>query len=620
MQVKLISVTKPLITIEKDGNALELTPEELIVYVARVSSPGNQNSIETSEKLLNYLIKHGHWSPFEMVDMTVEIKTSRAIAQQILRHKSFCVSGDNLLTFELPGAKLRGKRSSYKKTVKEIYDKFRYGNSPIKRKGLCWDINGILPEKRYSIPELSRVLGAHEENIRSLIYKGKLNSIRNNQNQHVILGKDIVRCFNYSHNQYQRMPANIQKLSLRCYDEDKKTFVTTKIKNIWSNGYRDVYKIELSNGYSISCTDDHLFLTREGYTSIREGLDVKLGKNNLVSWDKTKELFVACNGTTVPWNKGKTGYSLRLHSEETREKMRKSSRKGSASNLWRGGVSRSERLKISDYLNKYRTKLYREADFTCGICSVRGGKLHLHHKIPVFEDISKAYDLSNIQVVCEPCHDEHHKIKGHAKIWREKHIGNTLTAEYSKVVKIEYLGREEVFDLEVESPFHNFVCNGIVVHNCFQEFSQRYAEVTDFEPVQIRRQAEKNRQSSEENFDPIIYFEGEHEISAYEEIEAFIAGANDLYQRLVKAGVARECARMVLPLTTQSTLYMKGSIRSWIHYFLLRCKQDTQLEHRDIAFEILDLFRPHFPKIYNAQFKGTEYEKGLIERGKIIHE
>lgn len=83
--VKLISITNSIVEI--DGK--KLTPEELIVYVARVSSPSNQDNLETAPKLIKYLVKHAHWSPFELVDLTFEISTSRAIAAQILRHRSF---------------------------------------------------------------------------------------------------------------------------------------------------------------------------------------------------------------------------------------------------------------------------------------------------------------------------------------------------------------------------------------------------------------------------------------------------------------------------------------------------------------------------------------------------
>ena len=82
MNVSLVSITQPFISDLKN-------PEDIIAYCARVSNPTNQLNTETAPKLLKFLVKHKHWSPFEMVDMTLEIKTSRAIAAQILRHRSF---------------------------------------------------------------------------------------------------------------------------------------------------------------------------------------------------------------------------------------------------------------------------------------------------------------------------------------------------------------------------------------------------------------------------------------------------------------------------------------------------------------------------------------------------
>ena len=83
MEVQLISITQPLI----EGL---ISAEDLISYIARVSNPSNQMNTETSPNLLKYLINHKHWSPFEQVSLTFQIVTSRAIAAQILRHRSFC--------------------------------------------------------------------------------------------------------------------------------------------------------------------------------------------------------------------------------------------------------------------------------------------------------------------------------------------------------------------------------------------------------------------------------------------------------------------------------------------------------------------------------------------------
>lgn len=122
----------------------------------------------------------------------------------------------------------------------------------------------------------------------------------------------------------------------------------------------------------------------------------------------------------------------------------------------------------------------------------------------------------------------------------------------------------------------------------FQEFSQRYADVTDMEPLQLRWQAQKNRQSSLEPItDPVIL---EIAQEAIEQAEA-------AYIRLINRGVARECARMVLPLTTQTTIYVTGPIRSWIHYLDSRCTPETQLEHREIALAIRAMLAKELPTI-----------------------
>lgn len=132
----------------------------------------------------------------------------------------------------------------------------------------------------------------------------------------------------------------------------------------------------------------------------------------------------------------------------------------------------------------------------------------------------------------------------------------------------------------------------------FQEFSQRYSEVSEFEAFELRKAAAKNRQSSAEPFsDAVLEYS----------IQRYIGGGEALYRDLIDAGVARECARMVLPLCTQTTLYMTGSVRSWIHYYLLRTKNDTQKEHRQIAIDIGKVFAKEFPVI--AEMLGMEEMK-----------
>ena len=125
----------------------------------------------------------------------------------------------------------------------------------------------------------------------------------------------------------------------------------------------------------------------------------------------------------------------------------------------------------------------------------------------------------------------------------------------------------------------------------FQEFSQRYAVSTNYEDIELRLQDKLNRQASGELFkDRTSYLMASRVIA-----EAFAA-----YENLIKNGVSKETARMVLPLCTQTTLYMTGNVRSWIHYFTIRCAEGTQKEHREVAQAIKEIFNQQFPTVADA--------------------
>ena len=114
----------------------------------------------------------------------------------------------------------------------------------------------------------------------------------------------------------------------------------------------------------------------------------------------------------------------------------------------------------------------------------------------------------------------------------------------------------------------------------FQEFSQRYADSTKLGEIpipELRRQDEKNRQNSTNDLDEFVKQKLELQMST------LFSSATALYQQMLEEGVAKECARMVLPLCTPTRIYMTGSCRSWIHYIELRSAHGTQKEHMDIA-------------------------------------
>lgn len=132
----------------------------------------------------------------------------------------------------------------------------------------------------------------------------------------------------------------------------------------------------------------------------------------------------------------------------------------------------------------------------------------------------------------------------------------------------------------------------------FQEFSQRYADVkeltSNIQLPHLRRQDKTNRQNS------IDDLTAEKTQNYYRRINELFEQSQDLYREMVSNGVAKECARSVLPLATPTRMYMAGSVRSWIHYIDLRSQNGTQLEHMEIANKAKEVFNKEFPTLGKA--------------------
>jgi len=143
----------------------------------------------------------------------------------------------------------------------------------------------------------------------------------------------------------------------------------------------------------------------------------------------------------------------------------------------------------------------------------------------------------------------------------------------------------------------------------FQEFSQRYQDVNHlgdiFEPIELREQCEDNRQSSVEIINPTIKLSSgllgmKTSNQSSKAIDDYLNKGHELYNALLEGGVARETARMILPLATTTKIHMTGSIRSWIHFLELRDDDHAQKEIQQIAKEIKHIFIEKFPIISNA--------------------
>ena len=183
-----------------------------------------------------------------------------------------------------------------------------------------------------------------------------------------------------------------------------------------------------------------------------------------------------------------------------------------------------------------------------------------------------------------------------ARVSNPKNQANMETAPklIKFLIKHKHWSPFELASMCVEIKTSRAIAAQILRHRSFsfQEFSQRYSEATDIEPIELREPAEKNRQSSSQPFDK----RNEVYTLANKTMENSMKAYNDL----IKSGVAKECARAVLPLGTETTMYMNGTVRSWIHYLNLRTEENTQKEHRDVAHAIKMIFVEQFPNTSEA--------------------
>lgn len=172
------------------------------------------------------------------------------------------------------------------------------------------------------------------------------------------------------------------------------------------------------------------------------------------------------------------------------------------------------------------------------------------------------------------------------------------------LVKHQHYSPFEMANMCVEINTTRAIAAQILRHRSFtfQEFSQRYSDVKALgSPVMphLRRQDLKNRQNSIDDIDAATVG------GYYRRISELYENAEHLYQEMVSNGIAKECARGILPLNSPTRMYMNGSIRSWMHYLKIRSGVETQLEHRQIALNILQIFRRELPDVYSAYFEDS---------------
>lgn len=328
-------------------------------------------------------------------------------------------------------------------------------------------------------------------------------------------------------------------------------------------------------------------------------------------------------GTDTPWNRGVKGYKLNL-SPESLEKRRINAKaftkRGADSNFWKGGTA-TERERIGAWTRQIAPQVHAKFNYICQRCGESGGNLHAHHLVPVFADQSLAYEFENLISLCQDCHEQihhNHQELEFAKqfqpiiepnLWatKSKPVGRKLKAHPVKVVAVEYLGIQTTYDLEVEGPWHNFVANGVVVHNSFRYTGQRILDVVD------------GKREIEEVFylRPLGFYSDrqgkkyEYTAEARQQDLDWCLEASRRYKQRIEQGFAEEHARGLIPFDIRQHWVMSANVRSVMHLLDLRWKADAQLEAQKLCEAIWPHFQAWVPAI------AAWYEENRLKKARL---
>jgi len=350
----------------------------------------------------------------------------RIILAEVNTHKMLCLSGDTKIEFDLPCKEFY----SYKMTLKEFVTKWHNGAK--KRKRHSYDVN--LEDRIYTAKEISKLIKKNVSNIRSACRNGLClvaNPHKKRTEDFLINGLD----YNNYHNSYESIGQDIknrlEKMKIRIYNEDTKLIEHSTVKDCFISGIKEVYKLTLSNGFTIKCSKDHRILTDNGWKSLK---DLNISEDKVIV------------------------RKFGLLEEELSDKSKYKNINGK----W-----------VQSFLKKIRSNIINKQNNVCYSENCNNEILDLHHIIPVYTDTSKAFDESNIIGLCETCHKLAHKKQD----WQ---VRNYLLGYPVKILNIEYVGLEETYDLEINGKYHNFIANGIVVHNSKNSSSSRAVPVNNF--------------------------------------------------------------------------------------------------------------------------------------------
>ena len=346
----------------------------------------------------------------------------------------------------------------------------------------------------------------------------------------------------------RKLPSCQSRL-LRVLDEQSMEFTSALMAEVWQAGVKEVWEIRTARGRIVRGSAAHRFMTVEGWKQLGE---LRAGER------------LASNGKVAAMKRP---------------------------------VPPSLRAGIGVWTTMMRSRIIQATD-RCYVC---GGKfsfsdLQLDHVVPVVLDLKKALDETNLKPICELCHRRKTNVEqGH------RQTATRLGVCWDElIVDPVRIGEEMTYDIEMDGPNHNFVANGLVVHNSYNEMSARYTPLPDVNYIPT---VERLMMNSKTNKQAGVAADAEELTSKVAagwlmELHRAYQQAECAYQMGLAAGVPKEIARACLPVGRYSRMRASTDLRNWLAFLTLREAPSAQFEIRQFAHAVSSLIAEAFPRTH----------------------
>jgi len=447
-----------------------------IVQAARVSYGKGTKTVRSDKALISYLMRHRHTTPWEMIEFKFLMRLPVFIARQVIRHRTACLAGNTVLSFDLPGAGKRGRRCHFPRTIAVLHRLWNQGTAPAlggaKRK--LTHLDRVDPGRTYTIPELARLVDRHEDNLRAMVRRGYLDAERDSER--IRVRGAAWHAWAQRHTK-RRVPIRerLRRMKLRMCDERSGEIAHTCVSDIWETGIRPVFRVTLENGYQVKMTKDHRCLTELGWMTLEQATNLRLRADGGVTWSceapalavngvprhRSREWLSAqrAAGASVSEMADRAGVSYhtirkalrqnrlqftspersrlsgraqrgqkrtlrpRVYTEKWLRRIREA-RSGPRSNFWKGGVT-TERANIGRWTREHAARVHARNGFRCVLCGSKDS-LHTHHIDPVWNNAEAARDESKLTSLCRRCHSDLHRLDLEIELLRSWESGQSL--------------------------------------------------------------------------------------------------------------------------------------------------------------------------------------------------